>query len=68
MGVSRRSVREGEQARTKVDVSYLSFRIIQVESKSRKDPDWNADNTIITIDVRRCPKISGCGWKICDCV
>jgi hypothetical protein len=64
MEVSRHSVREGEQARTetRIDVSYLSFRVIQVGSKSRNDPDWN------TIDFRRCPKISGCGWKICDCV
>jgi hypothetical protein len=30
MEVSRRSVREGEQARTEIDVSYLSL-----------DPDWN---------------------------
>jgi len=60
MEVSRRSIREGKQARTEIDVSHLSSRIIRVGNKSKNDPDWN------TIDFRRCPKISGCGCNICD--
>jgi len=50
MEVSRRSIREGKKARTEIDVSHLSSRIIRVGNKSKNDPDWN---TIDLGDVLR---------------